>query len=96
MPAAQRQKHHDRAVHGTERIVKIGVIFPSGIEPGPKMYGSNLPITGNCWPGYAICQRIIIIKQKPKNKNLRAVRTYWIPMTLWSVEKMYFRQNPSS
>ena len=33
------------------------------------MYGSHLPITGIAWPGYASCQRIIIIRQNPKNKN---------------------------
>ena len=40
------------------------------------------------------CQRIIIISENPKNKKSSAVMPYWMPMTLWSVEKMYFCQKP--
>ena len=47
-------------------------------------------------PGYASCQRMIIIRQKPKSRNSKPVTAYWMPMTLWSTEKTYFRQNPSS
>src|SRR4029453_414118 len=37
-----------------------------------------------------------IIRQKPKRRNRRPVIAYWMPMTLWSVEKTYLRQKPSS
>ena len=39
---------------------------------------------------------MIIIRQKPKNRNTAPVMPYWMPMTLWSVEKMYFCQKPGS
>jgi hypothetical protein len=29
---------------------------------------------------------------KPKKRNDQAAMPYWMPITLWSVEKMYFRQ----
>src|ERR1700736_106376 len=62
----------------------------------PKKYGSHFPITGRAWPGYANCQRMIIIKLKPKKRKTRPQRPYWIPIILWSVEKMYVRHQPSS
>src|SRR6266568_4240876 len=37
-----------------------------------------------------------IIRQNPKKRNTRPQRPYWIPITLWSVEKIYFRHHPSS
>ena len=37
-----------------------------------------------------------IISEKPKRRNRRPVMAYWMPMTLWSVEKTYLRQKPSS
>ena len=66
-------------------------MMPPGIRASPSQFDRN-PI-GNGLPGNANCHRINIIRQKPKNKNTSDVRPYWIPMTLWSVEKMYFRQN---
>ncbi len=51
---------------------------------------------GTASPGWAICQRIRSIRQKPMNMKSSAVMPYCMPMTLWSVEKMYFRQNPKS
>jgi hypothetical protein len=56
----------------------------------------HLLITGSGCPGYASCQRISIIRQKPKSRKTSAVTVYWMPMTLWSTEKMYFFQNGSS
>ena len=41
-------------------------------------------------------KRIIIIKQKPKNRKTSALIPYWIPIVLWSVAKTYLRQKPSS
>ena len=43
-------------------------------------------------PGCAICQRIISIRKNPNSRKHSAVRPYWMPMILWSVEKMYLRQ----
>jgi hypothetical protein len=34
------------------------------------------------------------ISEKPKRRNRRLVTAYWIPMSLWSVEKTYSRQKP--
>src|ERR1700730_6849817 len=62
----------------------------------PKKYGSHFPITGSAWPGYANCQRMIIIKLKPKKRKTRPQRPYWIPIILWAVEKRYVRHQPSS
>ena len=53
-------------------------------------------MSGTGWPGCAICQRIIIIRQNPNNRKHSAVKPYWMPMTLWSVEKMYLLQKPGS
>ena len=53
-------------------------------------------MTGIALPGKASCQRISSMRLKPKSRNSRAVKPYWMPMTLWSCEKMYFRQNGSS
>lgn len=61
-----------------------------------KMLCSMPPNTGIGVPGLANCQRMAIIRQNPKKRKAREVMPYWIPMILWSVEKMYFRQNPSS
>ena len=46
--------------------------------------------------GKAICQRISIMRLKPKNRKHSAVTAYWIPMTLWSTEKTYVRHQPSA
>src|SRR5687768_3090710 len=35
-----------------------------------------------------------IISVKPKSRNSSPVMAYWMPMTLWSVEKTYFHQKP--
>ena len=32
--------------------------------------------------------------RNPNSRKHSAVRPYWMPMTLWSVEKIYFRQKP--
>jgi len=62
----------------------------------PRTFSSKPPTSGIGTEGCAICQRIISIKQKPRNKKASEVMPYWIPMTLWSLEKMYVRQNPAS
>ena len=53
----------------------------------PKIAASSGPTTGTGSPGYASCQRIIIIRKKPNSRKHSAVTPYWMPMTLWSVEK---------
>ena len=35
------------------------------------------------------------MSEKPKNKKTRPQMPYWMPITLWSVEKMYFRHHPA-
>src|SRR6185295_7935914 len=62
----------------------------------PSSACNRPPRIGNGLNGYASCQRITIIRQKPKNRNISAVKPYWQPMTLWSVEKMYLRQKGCS
>ena len=62
----------------------------------PSDFSNNGPTSGTGWPGCAICQRIISIKQNPKNKKHSAVNPYCNPITLWSVEKTYLRTNPIS
>ena len=57
---------------------------------------NSVPMSGSALPGKASCQRISIISQKPKNRNSSPVTAYWMPITLWSVEKTYLRQKPSS
>ena len=54
------------------------------------------PTIGTAVSGYASCQRITIMSEKPKNKNIKAVIPYCNPIILWSVEKIYFRQKLSS
>ena len=39
---------------------------------------------------------MIIISVKPNNRNRSPVIAYWIPIVLWSWEKTYFCQKPSS
>ncbi len=53
-------------------------------------------MNGTGVPGCAICQRISIIRKNPNNMKHSAVKPYWMPMILWSVEKMYFAQKPGS
>ena len=62
----------------------------------PKIAASSGPTTGTASPGWAICQRMTSIRQNPKNRKHRAVMPYWMPMTLWSVEKTYVLQKPAS
>ena len=83
-------------MHRAERVVKIRLILPSGMRAGPEDMAEGVPDQRQGRPGYASCQRIIIIREKPKNRKMRPVMPYWMPMTLWSVEKMYFRQKPNS
>ena len=66
------------------------------MPPGMRASPSSLPIQGRTRPGKASCQRISIIRQKPKKRNTRPVTAYCMPITLWSTEKTYFRQNDSS
>jgi hypothetical protein len=40
-------------------------------------------------------QRITIMRKNPKARKTSEVNPYWRPMTLWSVEKMYFFQKGS-
>ena len=53
------------------------------------------PISGNGCSGNASCQRISRMKQKPSRRNTIAVMPYWMPITLWSTEKMYLRMKLS-
>ncbi len=60
--------------------------------PSRPIFGTS----GIDLPGKASCQRIISIRPKPKSRKNSAVKAYWMPITLWSWEKTYFRQNDSS
>ncbi len=41
----------------------------------------------SAWPGKASCQRMRSMRQKPKKRRTSPPNMYWMPMTLWSVEK---------
>jgi len=41
-------------------------------------------------PGKPSCHRICIASNPPTNRKKRLTNKNWIPMILWSVEKMYF------
>ena len=79
------KEHHDRSVHRTKGIVQIGGHgvadnFPgASTVPGaasPSIECRSDPITGMALPGYASCQRISIIREKPKNRKTKAVIAY--------------------
>jgi hypothetical protein len=36
------------------------------------------------------------MSEKPMSRKTKEVTMYWMPMTLWSTEKMYFWVNVSS
>ena len=60
----------------------------------PPLWGHrSWPRTGNGVPGYAICQRIIIAMTPPTTRKKRPYQRNCFAMTLWSVEKTYFRTN---
>ena len=67
-----------------------------GADSGPKSDCSKFPTIGIVWSGYAMDQRIIIIRANPKSMKSRDITPYWMPMTLWSVEKIYFCQKFNS
>ena len=64
-----RQEHHDRAVHRAEGIVEVGRHAPLWRRPAPSSLSSSGPTSGIAWPGCAICQRIIIIRQKAEQQK---------------------------
>ena len=37
---------------------------------------------GSGLPGYASCQRISIMREKPKKRKMSPVIAYWMPITL--------------
>src|SRR5438132_541928 len=43
------------------------------------------------FPGKPSCQRICIASTPPSSRKNRLTNRNWMPMILWSVEKMYFR-----
>ena len=43
---------------------------PFVIAPWPRTFSISVPITGKRVPGKASCQRINIIRQKPKSKKI--------------------------
>ena len=47
-------------------------------------------------PGKPSCHRIIMARLPPMRRKIRLISRNWIPMILWSVEKMYFRMNGRS
>ena len=56
-------------MHGAEGIVEVGAKFCPSAATSPSTFSSSGPTSGTGIAGCAICQRIISIKQKPKNKK---------------------------
>ena len=46
--------------------------------------------------GQASCQRISIASSPPMTKKISPMNRNWMPMILWSTEKMYFFMKPMS
>ena len=63
---------------------------------GPTIFSISGPNNGTGNPGCAICQRISSIRKNPNSMKHSAVKPYWMPMTLWSVEKIYLLQKLGS
>ena len=66
------------------------------MPPGAFASPSRPPMIGIGLPGKASCQRMISIRLNPKSMKKSAVKPYWMPITLWSWEKMYLFQKGSS
>jgi hypothetical protein len=64
--------------------------------PSGAMVSGNSPPKGMGRPGHASCQRISIASSPPTSRKKRLKKRNWIPMTLWSEEKMYFRMKDIS
>ena len=47
-----------------------------------KMDANSEPTRGTACPGWAICQRIMSIRQKPNSRKNKAVTPYWMPIIL--------------
>ena len=56
------------------------------------MLSGRIPPPGIGLPGKPSCQRICIASSPPTSRNNRLTNRNWMPMILWSVEKMYFCQ----
>jgi len=73
-------------VHRHELDIVLGRITPlAAIVSGSR------PPPGIGFPGKPSCQRICIASNPPKSRKNKLTNRNWIPMILWSVEKMYFR-----
>jgi hypothetical protein len=46
--------------------------------------------------GQASCQRMSMASSPPTTKNMSPRKRNWMPMILWSMEKMYFLRKPIS
>ena len=77
-------------------IAMIGCI--ERVMPPPPPPGTPPASAPAAPPAYKIMdvQPGSSIRQKPKSRNSRPVTAYWMPITLWSVEKTYLRQKPSA
>ena len=80
------QEYHDRAMHGAEGIASRGADHAAGSDVAEHPF-EDAAHDGKRFAGYAMDQRIIIIRKKPNCRNSSAVTPCWMPMTLWSVEK---------
>ena len=55
----------------------------------------NPPDTnGRCMLGHTRCSRISTESTMPTSTAVSASRKYWMPITLWSTLKIYFRMKP--
>ena len=63
-----------------------GEITPPG-APSPK----SLPRSGHACSGQVIFILIMTDMSMPRTTEKSASRRYWMPMTLWSMLKMYLR-----
>ena len=84
------KKDHDRSVHRAQLIVKFRKHDPLGARSSP----SHEPMIGIGWPGYASCQRMIIISVNPKRRKRRLVKPYLNANHLMVLGKNIFPPKP--
>ena len=84
------QEDHHRGVHGEEHRVELGGDLSSLVRE------EQPPKNGMSDQGKASCQRTPSASAPPTISISIVVKRNWMPMTLWSVEKMYLRRKLSS
>ena len=71
-------------------------MMPPLAMSSPRTFSSKAPTTGMALPGLANWKRITSISKNPNIRNRSDDTPYWMPITLWSVLKMYLPKKPGS